>query len=104
MAALRSSRRAFEVFVARVPWTVAGNELREYFAQFGTVKKCYLPFDKETGFHKSYCWVGFSTEEGLKNTLQKDSHILEGVKLDVKYRKNDLFSSERSDRRIADIS
>uniref|UniRef100_A0A803TQB1 SRA stem-loop interacting RNA binding protein n=1 Tax=Anolis carolinensis TaxID=28377 RepID=A0A803TQB1_ANOCA len=60
---------------------VFADDLREYFAQFGTVRKCLLPFDKETGFHKGFCWVGFSTEEGLKNALQKDSHILEGVKV-----------------------
>ncbi|XP_042316372.1 SRA stem-loop-interacting RNA-binding protein, mitochondrial [Sceloporus undulatus] len=80
------------------------DDVREYFAQFGTVKKCLLPFDKETGFHKGFCWVGFSTEEGLKNALQKDSHILEGVKLDVKHQRNRVFPGQHSDRRIADIS
>ncbi|KAG6932806.1 SRA stem-loop interacting RNA binding protein, partial [Chelydra serpentina] len=42
-----------------------------------------LPFDKETGFHKGFCWVGFSSEEALCNALQKESHSLEGVKLQV---------------------
>ncbi|KAL3048736.1 hypothetical protein OYC64_008249 [Pagothenia borchgrevinki] len=75
------SKKVFEVFVTKIPWTLAGKEMREYFAQFGPVKKCLLPFHKETGFHKGFCWVGFTTEEGLNNALQKDPHTLEGAKL-----------------------
>nr|XP_060629211.1 SRA stem-loop-interacting RNA-binding protein, mitochondrial-like [Anolis sagrei ordinatus] len=99
-----SSRHIFEIFVARVPWTTAANDLREYFAKFGTVRKCLLPFDKETGFHKSFCWVRFSTEEGLKNALQKDSHILEGVKLEVKHQRSRGIPGQHSERRIGNIS
>ncbi|XP_078516103.1 SRA stem-loop-interacting RNA-binding protein, mitochondrial isoform X2 [Lissotriton helveticus] len=58
-------------------------ELREYFSQFGTVKKCLLPFDKETGFHRGIGWIRFASEEGLQNALQKESHIIEGSKLQV---------------------
>ncbi|KAG7511117.1 SRA stem-loop-interacting RNA-binding protein, mitochondrial [Solea senegalensis] len=77
------SRKVFELFVSKVPWTVAKNELRQYFGQFGTVKKCLLPFDKETGFHRGFCWVGFSSEQELTNALQKDPHLLEGAMLQV---------------------
>ena len=37
--------------------------------------------DKETGFHRGFCWVGFSSEEGLNNALQKDLHMIEGAKV-----------------------
>ncbi|XP_061468798.1 SRA stem-loop-interacting RNA-binding protein, mitochondrial [Rhineura floridana] len=116
MAASDSSRRLFRVFVTRVPWTKAERslvlslvdsiieEVTEYFAQFGSVKKCALPFDKGTGFHKGLCWIGFSAEEGLKNALQKDSHILEGAKLEVKHQKSRGFAGQHSDRRTADFS
>ncbi|XP_030299071.1 SRA stem-loop-interacting RNA-binding protein, mitochondrial [Sparus aurata] len=77
------SKKAFELFVSKIPWTVAGKEMKEYFGQFGAVKKCLLPFDKETGFHRGFCWVGFSSEEGLSNALQKDLHMIEGAKLQV---------------------
>nr|XP_056707821.1 SRA stem-loop-interacting RNA-binding protein, mitochondrial [Euleptes europaea] len=103
-AAASASRRFFELFVARVPWTASANEVREYFSQFGTVRKCILPFEKETGFHKGICWVGFSTEESLKNVLQKENHILEGVKLDVKLQRNRGFPHQQSDRTTTDNS
>uniref|UniRef100_A0A3B3S6B3 SRA stem-loop interacting RNA binding protein n=1 Tax=Paramormyrops kingsleyae TaxID=1676925 RepID=A0A3B3S6B3_9TELE len=58
-------------------------EMREYFGQFGQIKRCLLPFDKDTGFHKGFCWVSFTSEEGLFNALQKDPHIIEETKLQV---------------------
>ncbi|XP_034274121.1 SRA stem-loop-interacting RNA-binding protein, mitochondrial [Pantherophis guttatus] len=83
MAARGVSRRAFEVFVRRIPWNVEENELREYFTQFGPVKKCILPFNVETGFHKGFAWIGFSTEESRSKALLKD-HFFEGSQLEVK--------------------
>ncbi|KAG7461179.1 hypothetical protein MATL_G00207400 [Megalops atlanticus] len=78
-----SSRKVFEVFVSKIPWTIATREVKEYFSQFGQVKKCLLPFDKETGFHRGFCWVGYASEEGLQNALQKEAHFLEGSRLQV---------------------
>uniref|UniRef100_A0A1A8R164 SRA stem-loop interacting RNA binding protein n=2 Tax=Nothobranchius TaxID=28779 RepID=A0A1A8R164_9TELE len=94
-----SSKKVFEVFVSKIPWTVAGKEMKEYFGQFGTVKRCLLPFDRETGFHRGFCWVGFSTEEGLCNALEKDPHILEGSKLQVQ-RNRRPFAGQKSSRDV----
>ncbi|NXJ48857.1 SLIRP protein, partial [Spizaetus tyrannus] len=83
-AAGRRSRRLFDIFVAEVPWTVSSKELKEYFSQFGSVQRCQLPFDKDTGFHRRYGWIKFSTPQDVQNVFQKDSHILEGAKLALK--------------------
>ncbi|XP_039598136.1 SRA stem-loop-interacting RNA-binding protein, mitochondrial [Polypterus senegalus] len=91
-----ASRKAFEVFVSKIPWTVSTKELKEYFGQFGNVRKCLLLFDKETGFHRGFCWVGFANEEGLQNALQKDPHVLEGTKLLVQRNRKVIF--ERRDK------
>ncbi|XP_047200657.1 SRA stem-loop-interacting RNA-binding protein, mitochondrial isoform X2 [Girardinichthys multiradiatus] len=72
-------------------------EMKEYFGQFGPVKRCLLPFDRETGFHRGFCWVGFFTEEGLNNALQKDPHILEGAKLQVQ-RNRRPFAGQKSNQ------
>ncbi|XP_038629741.1 SRA stem-loop-interacting RNA-binding protein, mitochondrial [Scyliorhinus canicula] len=97
MAAAAPSRRSFEIFVSRIPWTLASKEIKEYFGQFGLVKKCLLPFDKETGFHRGFCWVGFNTEEGLQNALQKEPHLIEGAKLQVQRNKK-LFQGRRPNK------
>ncbi|NXS09227.1 SLIRP protein, partial [Neodrepanis coruscans] len=83
-AAGRRSRRLFDIFVAEIPWTVSSKEVKEYFSQFGSVQRCQLPFDRDTGFHKRFCWIKFSSPEDVQNVLQKDSHILEGSKLSLK--------------------
>ncbi|XP_069494016.1 SRA stem-loop-interacting RNA-binding protein, mitochondrial [Ambystoma mexicanum] len=83
MAASAGPKKVFEAFVTRVPWTLASKEIKEYFSQFGVVKKCLVPFDKETGFHRGFGWVRFASEEGLQNALLKESHIIEGSKLQV---------------------
>uniref|UniRef100_A0A8C3MHT2 Uncharacterized protein n=2 Tax=Geospiza parvula TaxID=87175 RepID=A0A8C3MHT2_GEOPR len=80
----RRSRRLFDIFVAEIPWTVSSKELKEYFSQFGSVQRCQLPFNRDTGFHRRYCWIKFSTPEEVQNVLQKDPHILEGSKLALK--------------------
>ncbi|NXI39927.1 SLIRP protein, partial [Galbula dea] len=80
----RRSRKLFDIFVSEVPWTVSSKELKEYFAQFGSVQRCQLPFDRDTGFHRRYCWIKFSTPQDVQNVLQKDAHILEGAKLSLK--------------------
>uniref|UniRef100_F6SG47 RRM domain-containing protein n=1 Tax=Ornithorhynchus anatinus TaxID=9258 RepID=F6SG47_ORNAN len=56
------------------------SEIKEHFSQFGHIRRCLLPFDKETGFHRGFCWVGFSSEEELQNALQHESHLIDGVK------------------------
>ncbi|XP_074548447.1 SRA stem-loop-interacting RNA-binding protein, mitochondrial [Halichoeres trimaculatus] len=87
-------KKLFELFVTRIPWTVASKEMREYFAQFGQIKRCLLPFDRDTGFHKGFCWVGFSTEEGLNNALQKEPHMLEGAKLHVQKNRRQFIDTQ----------
>ncbi|XP_034783734.1 SRA stem-loop-interacting RNA-binding protein, mitochondrial-like [Acipenser ruthenus] len=95
------TKKVFEVFVSKIPWTMASKEVKEYFGQFGHVKKCLLPFDKDTGFHKGFCRIGFSSEEGLQNALQKDAHTVEGAKLQVQ-RNRQAAVGRRSNRDVGD--
>ncbi|NWU98238.1 SLIRP protein, partial [Upupa epops] len=93
----RRSRRLFDIFVAEVPWTVSSKELKEYFSQFGTVQRCQLPFDKDTGFHRRCGWIKFSTRQDVQNVIQKDSHILEGAKLAVRQQAQRRRSQRKSE-------
>ncbi|XP_006864824.1 PREDICTED: SRA stem-loop-interacting RNA-binding protein, mitochondrial [Chrysochloris asiatica] len=82
-SALRTSIRRPIAFVRKIPWTAASTELREHFAQFGHVRRCTLPFNKATGFHRGMGWIMFSSEEELQNALQQENHVIDGVKLQV---------------------
>ncbi|XP_047395044.1 SRA stem-loop-interacting RNA-binding protein, mitochondrial [Sciurus carolinensis] len=96
--ALRTSIGRPVAFVRKIPWTAASSELREHFAQFGHVRKCTVPFDKETGFHKGMGWVQFSSEEELQNAVQQENHIIDGVKVHVQaQRRKRLQGDQTSD-------
>ncbi|XP_063966746.1 SRA stem-loop-interacting RNA-binding protein, mitochondrial-like isoform X1 [Lytechinus pictus] len=75
-----ASRKGFEVFVSKLPWTVGVQELRTYFSQFGPVRNCRIAFDDSTGFSKGFGFVSFSNTSGIQSALNKDQHILDGQK------------------------
>ncbi|KAM5272667.1 SRA stem-loop-interacting RNA-binding protein, mitochondrial [Ctenodactylus gundi] len=74
-------------FVRKIPWTAASSELREHFAQFGQIRKCIVPFDRQTGFHRGMGWIQFSSHEELQNAIQQENHIIDGVKLQLQARR-----------------
>ncbi|KAF3830968.1 hypothetical protein GH733_002206 [Mirounga leonina] len=94
--ALRTSVSRPVAFVRKIPWTAASSELREHFAQFGHVRKCTVPFDKETGFHRGMGWIQFSSEEELQNALQQENHILDGVKLHVQAQRPKVLQGDQT--------
>ncbi|XP_024292592.1 SRA stem-loop-interacting RNA-binding protein, mitochondrial [Oncorhynchus tshawytscha] len=98
-----SSKKVYEVFVSKIPWTLASKEMKDYFGQFGQVKKCLVPFDKETGFHRGFCWIGYTSEEGLNNALQKDPHVLEGSTLQVQ-RNRKVFLGQKTNKEVVETS
>uniref|UniRef100_A0AAZ3S099 RRM domain-containing protein n=1 Tax=Oncorhynchus tshawytscha TaxID=74940 RepID=A0AAZ3S099_ONCTS len=146
-----SSKKVYEVFVSKIPWTLASSkhvknlkngikvtvgsvllgrellwalatcatftstsfslplqqcsfeEMKDYFGQFGQVKKCLVPFDKETGFHRGFCWIGYTSEEGLNNALQKDPHVLEGSTLQVQ-RNRKVFLGQKTNKEVVETS
>lgn len=80
-----ATRRAFKLYVGNLPWTVAANELNQYFSQFGPVVTAFVPFDKTTGFSRNYGFVTMRSKEGVDNIFSKPSHELEGRILNVSY-------------------
>ncbi|XP_039088210.1 SRA stem-loop-interacting RNA-binding protein, mitochondrial [Hyaena hyaena] len=94
--ALRASANRPVAFVRKIPWTAASSELREHFAQFGHIRKCVLPFDKETGFHRGMAWIQFSSEEELQNALQQENHIVDGVKLSIQAQRPKILQGDQT--------
>ncbi|XP_003472503.1 SRA stem-loop-interacting RNA-binding protein, mitochondrial [Cavia porcellus] len=94
--ALRTVVNRPVAFVRKIPWTAASNELREYFAQFGHIRKCTVPFDRRTGFHRGLGWVQFSSEEELQNAIQYENHIIDGVKVHVQVQRPKLWQGDQT--------
>ncbi|XP_010643887.1 SRA stem-loop-interacting RNA-binding protein, mitochondrial [Fukomys damarensis] len=95
-SALRAKVTPRVAFVRKIPWTAGHNELREHFVQFGHIRKCILPFDKETGFHTGMGWIYFSSEEELQNALQHENHVIDGVKVHVQVQRSKLLQGDQT--------
>ncbi|XP_071834381.1 SRA stem-loop-interacting RNA-binding protein, mitochondrial-like [Apostichopus japonicus] len=102
MAAARG-RRVFDLVVTRLPWTIGNNELREYFAQYGTVKACRVAFDQKTGFSKGFGFIGFSNPATVQAALKKGFHVMDGQKVQVQLKKNGDSTVGTKQLRITEI-
>jgi RNA recognition motif-containing protein len=51
------------IYVGNLSYEVGENDLREVFAEYGTVKSVQLPTDRETGRVRGFGFVEMSTEE-----------------------------------------
>ena len=60
------------IFVRKVPFAATSKELREAFAQFGTIQECQIIVDKMTGESKGFGFVKFdSISSALKAVNSK---------------------------------
>ncbi|XP_022201282.1 SRA stem-loop-interacting RNA-binding protein, mitochondrial-like [Nilaparvata lugens] len=73
-----AARNLHKIFVGNVPWTVAHNELKQYFSEFGHVSNVSVVFDRNTGMSRGYGFVTFSHQNGLDAATSRQKHFLEG--------------------------
>lgn len=76
-------RNLLRLYVGNIPWTVSGNELKQYFSKFGHVNFANVIFDKQTGLSRNYGFVVYSNREGFDTALNVQTHKLEGSTLKV---------------------
>lgn len=50
------------IYVGNIPYSVSEEELSEVFAEYGTVKRVYLPTDRETGRMRGFGFVELSSD------------------------------------------
>lgn len=58
---------SFSVYVGSVDWTTTTNELRQYFAPCGPMKRVTIPF--QNGMSKGYAYIEFENKESKENAL-----------------------------------
>lgn len=76
------------IYVSSLPWTVGVNELRKYFAKFGSISSVNVVFDKETGLNKGYGFVAFKHDEAIKLALKTSNHTLDGKSIKIALRES----------------
>ncbi|MCZ8250741.1 MULTISPECIES: RNA recognition motif domain-containing protein [unclassified Microcystis] len=51
------------IYVGNLVYDVTTDDLKEVFAEYGTVSRVYLPVDRETGKMRGFGFVEMSSEE-----------------------------------------
>jgi RNA recognition motif-containing protein len=58
-----------KLYVGNLPYTVTEDELRDYFAQAGTIKSVALIRDRDTGRSKGFAFVEYETNEEAQKAI-----------------------------------
>lgn len=75
---------ATKLFVGNLDYTVTGDELRDLFAQAGTVVDAVVISDKMSGRSRGFGFVEMSSEEEAKAAVEKLNQAdLKGRKINV---------------------
>ncbi len=58
------------IYVGNIPYSVSEDDLSGVFADYGTVKRVYLPTDRETGRMKGFGFVEMASEAEEEQAIE----------------------------------
>ena len=50
------------IFIGNLSWDTEVEDLESLFSNYGVVKKCYLPLDRETGRKRGFAFVDLNDQ------------------------------------------
>ena len=80
----RAKAKPGKIFVGGLVPELEDDQIKTYFAQFGNVTDCEMPFDKTKNQRKNFCFVTFEREETMKELLKSPKQKIGEVEVDVK--------------------
>ena len=57
------------IFIGNLSWGTEVADLEQLFSNYGVVKKCYLPLDRETGRKRGFAFVDLSDQNSEKKAI-----------------------------------
>jgi RNA recognition motif-containing protein len=73
-----------KLFVGGLTWDTTPEDLREYFANFGTILDCSIKHDPTTGRSRGFAFLVFDRKEIVDKILSQNEHFVKGRKVDPK--------------------
>ena len=80
----RAKAKPGKIFVGGLVPELEDEQIKTYFAQFGNVTDCEMPFDKTKNQRKNFCFVTFEREETMKELLKSPKQKIGDIEVDVK--------------------
>ncbi|WP_245211340.1 RNA recognition motif domain-containing protein [Prochlorococcus marinus] len=57
------------IFIGNLSWETEVQDLEQLFSNYGVVKKCYLPLDRETGRKRGFAFVDLNDQNSEKKAI-----------------------------------
>ena len=65
------------IFIGNLSWETEVEDLEQLFSNYGLVKKCYLPLDRETGRKRGIAFVDLNDNNSEKKAIDDFSSLFE---------------------------
>ncbi|RWS31378.1 RNA-binding protein squid-like protein [Leptotrombidium deliense] len=73
-----------KIFVGGVDANVSEDEIKKYFSKYGKVEGIELPFDRQRGRRREFCFIIFDTEESADAACKEPKQTIGGRECDIK--------------------
>ena len=60
-----------KLFIANLPWSLRGRDLKEIFSEYGEVVYAKVILDRETGKSKGFGFIEFANPEDAKKAVEE---------------------------------
>jgi len=84
VAVKKAKAKEGKIYVGKLKPELSDEEIKNHFAQFGSISQVEQPFDKTKNERKNFCFITFEKEESAKQLLKAGTTIVNGVELEVK--------------------
>lgn len=80
----KAKARHGKIFVGGLSTELSDDDIKNYFAQYGTIVEVEMPYDKSKNQRKGFCFITFESEVVVAELLKTPKQNINGKEVDVK--------------------
>lgn len=80
-----------KVFVGGIDANTSESEIRRHFNKFGKIEGIELPYDRQRGKRREFCFIIFENEEAADVAVKESKQTIDGRECDVKKAQVSVF-------------
>uniref|UniRef100_A0A0K8S951 RRM domain-containing protein n=2 Tax=Lygus hesperus TaxID=30085 RepID=A0A0K8S951_LYGHE len=80
----KAKARHGKIFVGGLSTELSDDDIKSYFAQYGTIVEVEMPYDKSKNQRKGFCFITFESEQVVAELLKTPKQTINGKEVDVK--------------------
>ncbi|CAH1154978.1 unnamed protein product [Phaedon cochleariae] len=80
----KAKARQGKIFVGGLTAELTDDDIKSYFAQFGSIAEVEMPFDKTKNQRKAFCFITFDSEAVVNELLKSPKQTIKDKEVDVK--------------------